>query len=62
MHEHNKKQFEGICELIKGVDANGDSIVQTHQLRTISEKFRGTVKEEKQLRLVKVVKLFKSFS
>lgn len=50
MHHHKKEQFEEICELVKSVDANGDAIMQTLQLRSISEKFRVNVKEEKQLR------------
>lgn len=51
MHHHNKEKFDEICELIKSVDTNGDAIMQTLKLRTISEKFRITVKDEKLLRL-----------
>lgn len=50
MHHHNKEKFEEICELIRNVDTNGDAIIQTLKLRTISEKFRIAIKHEKLLR------------
>lgn len=49
MH-HMKEKFEEICELIKSIDSNGDAILQTFKLRTISEKFRVNVKDDKLLR------------
>ncbi|CRK95766.1 CLUMA_CG009223, isoform A [Clunio marinus] len=47
MHHSNKEIFEEICDLISDVDCNGDAIMQTLKLRTISEKFRTIVKDEK---------------
>lgn len=50
MHHHNKEKFEEICVLIKNVDTNDDAIMQTLKLRTIGEKFRSAIKDEKLLR------------
>lgn len=50
MHHHHKEKFEEICELIKGVDANGDSIRHSNMFRTISDKFHKTIKDDKLLR------------
>lgn len=50
MHHNSKEKLEKICELIKNVDANGDTIMQTLKLRTINEKFRDAIKDEKLLR------------
>lgn len=50
MHHTNKERFEEICELIKNIESNGDAIRMTLKLRTINEKFRLAVKDEKLLR------------
>lgn len=50
MHHNIKEKFDEICELIKSVDSNGDAIMQTLKMRTISEKFRVNVKDDKLLR------------
>lgn len=54
MHHHNKEKFEEICVLIKNVDTNDDAIMQTLKLRTIGEKFRSAIKDEKLLRWVSI--------
>lgn len=58
MQNTEKEKFEEICELIRSVDSNGDAIRQTLKLRTISEKIRVILQDEK---IVRCVVYFKRF-
>lgn len=49
MHQ-NQQKLEEICDQIKSIDVNADSIRQSNLCKMIGETFQDTIRDDKQLR------------